>query len=211
MRNHTMSNIRSPFCVALLGLILLMFAVPLQRAKGEGKDSDGSTKPKLLWGYVDTKGKYVVKPKFELAYTHYDGLALVQLAGKVGFMNPKGELVIKPQFESGADFLGGRAQVKTGGKWGFIDKTGKFVVPPTAKEFSYPLCAEAPPAFWLHRTKGDNNKYGFKTEDGKFAIPPIYEDVGFFGEGLAPVAVPADTSKTTKTKAANEKVAKDAK
>ena len=62
-----------------------------------------------------------------------DGLAQVQVGGKVGFVDTTGNLVIPASFDEAHDFSEGFASVKLKGKFGFIDKTGKVLVPPQFK------------------------------------------------------------------------------
>jgi hypothetical protein len=139
-----------------------------------GQPAIAKPEPKLVWGYINTAGEYLVKPTFDSAYTIYEGRALVGLKGRFGYLDNNGKFAIKPQFESACDFLGGQAQVKTAGKWGFIDHSGKFIVKPTNPEFTQPLCAT-----------------------GKLVIPARYANAFEFGEGtIAPVAIPA--AETTK-------------
>jgi len=57
-------------------------------------------------GYIDKKGRLVIKPTFEPAYGmntsagdfQSNGLVRALLNGKWGFINKKGTCVIKPQF-----------------------------------------------------------------------------------------------------------------
>lgn len=50
------------------------------------------------WGYVDTDGKVVIKPKYESAKSFANGLAGVCVDGKWGFINMNGKMVIDPVF-----------------------------------------------------------------------------------------------------------------
>lgn len=147
--------------------------------------------PTLLWGYIDTSGKFVVEPKFETAHEMYDGLALVETGGRFGYINNKGNFVMAPEFECACDFIDGQAQVQVKGKWGFIDQTGKFVVQPTRTEFSLPSCSQAQPPLSdseLQR-KQVAKKWGFINKEGKLIIPARFDNAFDFRNGVAPVAV----------------------
>jgi hypothetical protein len=82
------------------------------------------------YGYKDEKGKVVVEPKYDLAYTFDEGVAAFRLNGKYGYLDEKGREVVPPKYDNTWKFIGGYAAVKLGDKYGFIDKTGKEVVPP---------------------------------------------------------------------------------
>lgn len=83
------------------------------------------------YGYIDRKGKVVIKPRFEYADSFSEGLAAVCIDGKYGYIDKKGKIVIKPKFVVAFEFSSGMAMIadKTG-KHGYIDKTGKVVIRP---------------------------------------------------------------------------------
>lgn len=43
-----------------------------------------------MWGYINTKGEYVVEPKFDNANSFSDGIAWIKIDGKIGYINTKG-------------------------------------------------------------------------------------------------------------------------
>ncbi len=100
--------------------------------------------PTGKWGYADSRGKFIIPPKFESASPFSDGLALVSVWNKFGFINEKGFPVLKPQYDAARSFSEGLAAVmvvdlNNEKKWGFIDKTGRFVISPRfddASDFS---------------------------------------------------------------------------
>ncbi|MDP8162662.1 WG repeat-containing protein [Pasteurella skyensis] len=52
----------------------------------------GSTK----YGFIDKKGQWVIKPKFDVASEFYpNGLAVVRENGQYGYINEKGDYVAK--------------------------------------------------------------------------------------------------------------------
>lgn len=61
------------------------------------------------YGYINKKGKYVIEPKYELAYPFSEGLALVKLDGKYGFIDEFGQLVIDNEFDYASSFHCNRA------------------------------------------------------------------------------------------------------
>src|SRR6218665_2984939 len=82
-------------------------------------------------GYIDSTGKMVIKPQFNLAMDFKEGLARIKLGSKWGYIDSTGKMVIKPQFDDAEDFKEGLARTKLGdGLWGYMDKTGKMVIEP---------------------------------------------------------------------------------
>lgn len=58
------------------------------------------------WGYIDSTGKFVIRPQFDDAYNFSDnGLALVQMGDKWGYIDKTGSYVIESQFDRAAPFL----------------------------------------------------------------------------------------------------------
>jgi WG containing repeat len=93
------------------------------------------------WGHINPEGKFVVEPRFDMAYEFSEGMAEVSLGKRTGYVNPAGELVVPPSFLRGQRFSEGLAAVHTGSgeahrtladacEIGFIDATGKFVITP---------------------------------------------------------------------------------
>lgn len=79
-------------------------------------------------GFVDSSGKWVIKPQFDKARAFSDGLAPVANGKTWGYINEKGEMIVEPQFRDAEVFSDGRAPVKEK-DWGFIDTSGKLVIP----------------------------------------------------------------------------------
>jgi len=91
---------------------------------------------KILYGFVDVKGKDVIPVKFQEVRDFSEGLAAVKLNDKWGFIDTLGNTVIDFQFtEEPMPFSNGRTFVKgTNYKFGLLDKTGKLLVEPTYKQ-----------------------------------------------------------------------------
>jgi hypothetical protein len=83
------------------------------------------------WGFLRRDGKVIVAPKFYDASEFSEGLARVEIGGKMGYIDTEGKYAIKPKFLNKAlDFKEGLAAVKEKEKWGFIDKAGNCVIKP---------------------------------------------------------------------------------
>lgn len=133
-------------CMILRLLFLKMFAFLVGSAQAASTENV-SLLPRCdqtvydLCGYIDAKTwrdygreEFVIEAKFERARKFFDGLAAVQLGGKVGYIDPSGDIVIPPQYVRAGDFAHGLAPVKIGGALGIIDRKGKLVLEPQFAE-----------------------------------------------------------------------------
>ena len=73
------------------------------------------------WGYINSKKKVVIPPKFDDAYDFLQGLARVKMDNKYGFIDKTGKVIIKPQFDWASDFSDGVAHVFAEGKQNYIE------------------------------------------------------------------------------------------
>ena len=118
------------------------------------------------YGYIDHRGKIVVRPQFIWGSEFYKGFATVYVCGryvsvdalgrilplryaeagelspqrrgnKVGFVDAEGQLRIPPNFNDALSFAEGLAAVEIGDKWGFIDTSGHLVIQPKFKAAYY--------------------------------------------------------------------------
>jgi hypothetical protein len=64
-----------------------------------------------LWGYIDRKGRWAIAPHFENVGDFREGLAWVEIDGKVGYVDVFGTMRINPKYERGGDFHDGIARV----------------------------------------------------------------------------------------------------
>lgn len=134
------------------------------------------------WGFVNTKGKVVIKFIYEDARPFSEGLAAVYNGDKWGYINKKGKWVIKPAFSSAYNFSDGFAEVfkkaTADSKWDtnhLINKKGK-VIAETGNNFSDGL-----------NVVMKNGKYGYINTKGKVVIACKYENALSFSNGVAMV------------------------
>ncbi len=81
-----------------------------------------------LFGVIDKKGSYTVKPKYDNAdYNFSDGYLGVYIDGAWGFVDNKGTTSIKPQFDNIAYFNEGKCVVYKNKKLSVIDKSGNLL------------------------------------------------------------------------------------
>ena len=90
-----------------------------------------AVRKKNKFGYIDSTGKFVIKPKFDYASDFYSSdYAQIIYKGKHGWVNKKTlTYFYDPKFE-GVVISNNIIFVKQGGKWGIVDENGKFTVEP---------------------------------------------------------------------------------
>lgn len=138
-------------------------------------------------GYIDSKGKYIVKPAFDGRCSafgkHLDReRALVTQGGKRGMIDRDGRLVIKPIYDTLGPFRDGVVDVLRGGLWGLVDRDGRVILPP---RYDRVTCFSE----GLAGFKVRDGLWGFADRQGKVVIAPRFRDAAVFRQGLAPVQV----------------------
>ncbi len=93
---------------------ILVLATLLVSCSDFGEEALADVKNGDKWGYINPKGKFVINPQFDGAWSFSEGLALMNIGGKpdrhkivggkYGYINPKGEIVINPQFVHAGPF-----------------------------------------------------------------------------------------------------------
>lgn len=78
------------------------------------------------WGYIDHSGKFVIPPKFPsypkgVVSGFSEGLAAVEVEGKLGYIDHTGAFVISPQYAAGTDFENGIARVVLEGPCSYVN------------------------------------------------------------------------------------------
>lgn len=170
----------------------------------KNKDEDS----RLVFGYINKKGAWVIKPQFESAWDFTaKGVATVKadgveyeidtsgkIAGNpvVAFQDEKteksgcrnlrsGKVVVKAIYDEVTPFSEGLAAVKSGEKWGYIDSVGKVIIKPSYEEVN-----------WFSEGRAAvraGEKWGYVDATGKMVVNTIYEQAKGFSEGLAAVKV----------------------
>ncbi len=144
-----------------------------------------------LWGYLDTQGNWLIKPKFSFAGQFQSGLAMVSVdessgtdgnSKYVSYVDKTGKQ-ISQRFYSGKPFEGAYAAVsvlsnQTNSKplWGLIDKTGRWAIEPKYTKIGPPINST--------RLLYDKELVGIFS-NGTFSVEPKYQRIGEFSEGLA--------------------------
>ena len=159
----------------------------------------------LKWGYIDTRGEWVVEPKFEDAWPFYEDVAAVRVEWARGYIGRTGEWVIEPRFQAAGPFRRGRAGVMLDDVWGFVDKNGAFTPDPAGKEAAQPDPEDTANPVLLDTGKyvdagayceglarvrtSAGGKWFYIREDGKAAFKGRFEGAKNFREGTAAVLV----------------------
>jgi hypothetical protein len=143
------------------------------------------------WGFIDTVGKWVVDPQFELAWPFEDGLAPVRVGGRWGYVDRKGKFVINPQYDSPEGFHDGYTTFGSGGRFGFIDTKGRVAVDAKFLEAYFFSDGLAP-------VKTEDG-WGYINPTGKMVVSPQFDGAFVFQNGLARVTVSGKEAYITTT------------
>lgn len=139
------------------------------------------------WGFIDQTGTMVVPLQFSSAEPFSEGLARVELNGKVAYIDDLGRVaVLLEGADYGRAFSDGLAEVLVGKLWGFIDRSGTFVIKPQF-EWTEPFVE----GIALVRKSADSEYYPVdKTGKPLSITPPDADCRGFvnFREGLSECA-----------------------
>ncbi len=131
------------------------------------------------WGYINSKGEYIINPQFDEAYPFTDNVAMIKLNDKVGYIDNKGYYIIPAIYKGGTMFSDGLAFVVSEGSDPIcIDKQGeiKFCLSQAKKVYNF---SEGLACF-LSKDK----RYGFVNTKGEIIITPQFLNVKKFSEGL---------------------------
>ena len=129
------------------------------------------------YGFINTKGKFIIKPIFDDVDVFKNEISRVKYNGKWGFINLHGKTIIEPIYEEASEFKNNLSLIKYNGKWGFINLEGKTIIEPIYEEAS-----EFKNNLSLIKYNG---KWGFINLEGKTIIEPIYEEASEFKNNLS--------------------------
>lgn len=152
-----------------------------------GDDGLAAAKLDKKWGFIDSSGKWVIKPISEdiIWPNNFNskGLTFVKIGKYYRLINRSGEFVGSQLYDEVRYFKGGFAQVSIRGKWGLVNEEGKMVLAPTFEAFTDFNQEDLAAAFegkktWIIDRKG-RRQFGTK-----------FDRVGgFFGGGWAAASV----------------------
>ncbi len=147
------------------------------------------------WGFIDSRGEFVIAPEMDKARPFSEGLAAVKVEDQWGYVDPSGQFVIAPEFEKAGFFSEGLANAHVldgrATRTGFIDRTGKMVI--VLDEGLFPLRPFSQGLAMVVRPvrKGEEmeGECGFVDKSGKIVIPLKFPFVAPFAKGVSCVRV----------------------
>jgi hypothetical protein len=115
------------------------YVLPLRDIEYLGSVHNGlaSFRANGKYGFIDIKGRQIIKPQFDWVGDFSEGLCVVRNdngkigSGKYGYIDTTGKVVVDLKFQYGNNFENGQAKFEMNNLWGAIDKTGKVVIEPT--------------------------------------------------------------------------------
>ena len=146
------------------------------------------------WGFINNKGKIVIKPQFDEADKFSEGLARVQIGLKSGYINSSGKFIIEPIYTFAFSFSEGLAVVgeNMDSRWFYIDHQGKTVIEANPKFIWLGPFQNGLAQFSTNIGENTTNTYdarnGFFDKTGNIVIEPKFTDAENFSDGLAMVA-----------------------
>lgn len=138
----------------------------------EFRDGFLGVKVSKYWGYINTEGEIVIKPKYKYITDFVDGYAAAQTKEGFFIIDKKGvEKRVGINREKKISYIkkfsGGMAPVEYRGRWGFVNQKGEIVVEPDYLAVGYFKGGLA----WA---KTKDEKIGFINKKGEWVIEPIF-------------------------------------
>ena len=141
----------------------------------------------MRYGYIDSKGDFVIKPQFDYAYDFQDnGLAVASMNNLSGLIDSKGNYVLEPKYDNINQFSEGRAAVVDKAGFKVIDENGKELTP---KAYSFIGSYKNGRALFADTAASGKYLYGYLDRQGKEVIPLKYEAASDFNNGRAVVKI----------------------
>ncbi|WP_258000307.1 WG repeat-containing protein [Bacillus sp. Marseille-P3661] len=121
------------------------------------------------WGYINSKGNFMIQPQFELALDFQaNDLAVVKENKKFGVINKSGHFILKPRYEAIQPFSEGRAVVKDAQGYKVIDERGNIV---TSQTYRFIGTYENQRALFSKIGETGRSIYGYLDLQGNEVIP----------------------------------------
>jgi len=125
------------------------------------------------WGFIDSRGKIAIAPRFEGALAFSEGLAAVKREGRWGYIDRNGSEVIPIRYRTAQSFRNGVAIVDTGlpdHPIGLIDTSGSWATPPLFRSLS---AADGPDGLLLGQKEPAGGS-GFYDRSGNLVLGPYF-------------------------------------
>ncbi|RNB71472.1 WG repeat-containing protein [Brevibacillus centrosporus] len=140
------------------------------------------------YGYINSKGQYVVPPQYMSAESFRNGVGKVTLFnGTCGYINKTGSYLIAPAKQQCFGMYEKLIVTYKEGTYFYYDTSGNLLYQ-YPYHFNRDLSKDAKPKLQAVRVK---KKYGFADSAGRLIIPPQWDfagaERGTWGDGLIPV------------------------
>ncbi|GEQ85218.1 hypothetical protein ULMS_07260 [Patiriisocius marinistellae] len=132
------------------------------------------------FGYIDTSGKFTIKPQFEKAASFSDGLAAAMKNDKWGFIDKSGNFIIEAKYDRVKPFMSGYALVLEEKQWNYIGKNGQVLQTPV-KEKYYDFNEDGLAFYSVEK------QYGLINTKSEVILTPSYDAIKPFVNGYARV------------------------
>ena len=145
-----------------------------------------NTKDGVIYGYINKKGIFKIKPQFTEAYDFNNGnRAIVRSGDKFGLIDKKGNFKVNPIYDSISQFKEGRAIYNLNSKMGVMDELGEII---TKKNYSF--INDYSDGFAVVSVSNNaDSKYGYINKDGVEVTPIIYKQATDFNDGYGIVKI----------------------
>lgn len=136
-------------------------------------------------GYIDNKGIFAIKPKFDSAYDFSEnGIAVVEEKNLYGIIDQFGKYVLQPKYDSINEFSEGRAAVVNDNIFKVIDEKGKEL---TTRPYNFIGSFREGRAVMSVTDKDEKTLNGYLDREGKETSIPKFEYAGDYNNGRAVV------------------------
>ncbi len=130
-------------------------------------------------GYINSKGKVIIEPKYHSGYDFSDGVAAVRENGLYGFIDTSGNYILEPKYDGATHFHNGYSYVFVNGEPQIINKKGESDINPVFSGLTFISRLKA-----IVITK--SKKQGvIDLESHKLIADTIYSDINNFNNGVA--------------------------
>ncbi|MGL4738059.1 MAG: WG repeat-containing protein [Cellulosilyticaceae bacterium] len=143
------------------------------------------------YGYIDQKGKEVIKPQYSNAYGFEDAKALVSTeAGKYQLIDQSGKVITAIDYPVVYGYQDDRMiySEQVGGLMGYLDSQGKVVIPAqfkTAEAFEDSVAVAG-------TAESFRGQQGLIDAHGQWIYKPIYNEVRYLGDGRVALGKASD-------------------
>ena len=145
-----------------------------------------NTKNGPIYGYINSKGEFVIEPKFNFAYDfNEDCIAIVVKDNKYGVIDINGEYKAYPIYDSISLFKEDRAVFNKEGRLGILDKEGDTL---TTRDYDIIMDFNNDRAV-VGGSKSGSYKYGYIDRSGREIIPLKFENANGFINDAALVKI----------------------